>query len=613
MGFLSELRSRPLTQSHSYAMSRQFAQRGTHISIHAAQSLNFVKPSLEKQPKSSTLTSPSAVLNPIPMIAPVDFDTLPICVSAFFSSNFDALYEENTQSIVAVADEEGFIRVFSTCSENRSHPFAQNRAAAAATTADWRRKRRGSCNLSSSMSRGLRSLHATQHRNGNDEMGDYEDAFVGDRQNTSSEYELKFLCATEAHKNAVFDVQFNHDGSLLVSASADHTLGVFSLARFNHGTLDAEDADGCSQSSSASSLDGLNSSSSNSSSNNNNNNHNAGPFANHNGAAASLTRIGSLSRGGHVGSVKCVAFSNFEHSMLSLSTIVSGGRDGALCVWDVRSRGQIAQRLERAHRQTVTSFAFGKDGYTAYSCGSVDGDLKLWDVRKWSVPLLAIHPHLHRSLAPHSALFASSLHSLPPSQLAFQYPTMVPSNFSGSSRTTLVSPTSPSRAYGLTTVKVSPDGTRVAVSAVDGWVGVYSTVWPERPPVTLVRGDGSRPSLFFTNRIDWVDNGHLIRGAPDGRLTVACVHSPSDSSADEQEHEWLEWQGHRTEVSGICRVSNAGLVASCSDDRTVRMWNLWNLAGLRADDDVEMDCRSDTVSDGHFCDPARKRMRYTSS
>ena len=60
------------------------------------------------------------------------------------------------------------------------------------------------------------------------------------------------------------------------------------------------------------------------------------------------------------------------------SLVASGGDDGSVKVWDVRSKRCA---LSLPGRYPVTAVCFGGDGSRIYS-GGVDNDITVWDVRK---------------------------------------------------------------------------------------------------------------------------------------------------------------------------------------------------------------------------------------
>ena len=68
---------------------------------------------------------------------------------------------------------------------------------------------------------------------------------------------------------------------------------------------------------------------------------------------------------------------------------VSGSDDGTAKLWDFRRKGAVATFADRFQ---VTAVAFNADGDRFFS-GGLDNDLKCWDLRNDSEPLMVLPGH----------------------------------------------------------------------------------------------------------------------------------------------------------------------------------------------------------------------------
>ncbi len=91
-----------------------------------------------------------------------------------------------------------------------------------------------------------------------------------------------------------------------------------------------------------------------------------------------LTDLGFLAH--HEGSVTCLAFHPVSATGAPPSHLLSGGADGALCVWAAGARWDKLKAL-KAHRGGVNALAVHPSGLLALSCGR-DRGLRLWDLVK---------------------------------------------------------------------------------------------------------------------------------------------------------------------------------------------------------------------------------------
>ena len=204
---------------------------------------------------------------------------------------------------------------------------------------------------------------------------------------------------------------------------------------------------------------------------------------------------------GHFGPVRTVAFSPDGKILAS-----GGAEDGAVILWDAPTCGAL--RVLRCGAGTVTDLAFSPDAkYLAFTTGSSaeTGHLRIWDVAANRETLV----------------------------LAF--------------------PSSP-----LLGVSWAPDGTRLAVRALDGTIRLVDAN-SGRDLATWSSPKGRQGSIAFSN-----DGSSLVSTGDDNAARVwhvathALVH---------------ELQGHTAPVVNALFDPQGTLIASSSNDHTIRLWD----------------------------------------
>jgi eukaryotic-like serine/threonine-protein kinase len=220
---------------------------------------------------------------------------------------------------------------------------------------------------------------------------------------------------------------------------------------------------------------------------------------------------------GHSGAVLSVAFSPDERLAMT------GSRDRTARIWSMPEGRPLA--VLAGHEGPLTAVAFHPAGRLAAS-SSNDGTIRLWDVSPFSAPASAhakdvpiAPPDSERAVAPGRALHR---------------------------------PEAPTRVFP------SPASAR--------------TVAPLRV-VTL--NAGSVRSVAFSSDGTW-----LAAGCEDGTVRLLALGSEAGSSPsiaaipNAQSDRWYSLKGHSAPVNSVAFSPSAPLLASGSDDRTIRFWDI---------------------------------------
>lgn len=243
--------------------------------------------------------------------------------------------------------------------------------------------------------------------------------------------------------------------------------------------------------------------------------------------AETTTKISTFR--GHRASVKSVAISRQGN------VVATGARDGHVFVWDSRVPTEPTERLTNAHVRKgprprrrrpdsfhgVTSVVFLEDERTLLSGGSVDGSVKIWDLRRL---FYRRRPRPARTIVPPGA----------------------------------------ARRAGVTSMSIDRTSTRVLVSYFDHHIRLYDL---------LSAGDscrsftGHRNESFYVKSALSTCGAYVASGSCDGGVYVWSIDSPKPLRVlygHETESNDVDWRGD---------VASGLEIVSGSDDGEVRLWS----------------------------------------
>ena len=248
-------------------------------------------------------------------------------------------------------------------------------------------------------------------------------------------------------------------------------------------------------------------------------------------------------RRGHVAPLNAVAISPDGR------TLASAGEDRVVKVWDLTD-GRVLHSLA-AHTGPVWGLAFSPDGNLLAS-GGRDGTIALWNVDTGAqVRLLPGHA---RS----------------PSRIRFSPDgkTLAAGSEAGVVKLWDVAggnPGSPLQGHagGVRCVAFSPNGDLLASGGEDRSVRVHNLAAGSSQKFTAEHG---------VNDIAFSADGRMLAAVEDGPEPAVRLWDPETGKE-------TTWHGHTGDVRGLAFSPTAPLLATCSEDGTVRLWDTTAGAG----------------------------------
>lgn len=246
-----------------------------------------------------------------------------------------------------------------------------------------------------------------------------------------------------------------------------------------------------------------------------------------------MSRACTAQLAGHTSTVKQILFDKSQPSIMA-----SCGRDGRVALWDLRvstTSDTLSPVLEilQAHGSkkcaklkrgqtpatSVTSIAL-LPGFRIASASDVSSQINTWDVRN----IVKKSRAMDSSVVPVQA-----------------------------------------RNYGVTSLVVSHDSSRVYSVSRDSRIYAYATSQMSSAPVYTYSDPSLKVKSFYT-KASLSRDGYLACGNSDGSPVIIDTNVESKTKSRRLVH------GHSKEVTGVSWGFDGNSLCSISDDTTVRVW-----------------------------------------
>lgn len=217
-----------------------------------------------------------------------------------------------------------------------------------------------------------------------------------------------------------------------------------------------------------------------------------------------------------------------------------------------RKRRRVrAEQPKLSHAASVTSLAFypGQDTML-YTAGAADGTVKLWDLRS-----LRDAPRTSATAAKHGNLFSVVCVS-----------SVVPGEESR-----MDEPPRGRRAHGIAHIDIDQQGRYLLVSCTDSTIYLYNA---KNLSLGHARAlTGHTQTSFYIRACFSPDGQHVLSGSADSKAYIWDVEAPSVNGSV---NPILELEGHTGgEASAVdwCRSDSLKL-ATCADDSSAKVWTV---------------------------------------
>jgi WD40 repeat protein len=253
------------------------------------------------------------------------------------------------------------------------------------------------------------------------------------------------------------------------------------------------------------------------------------------------------------------------------SKLVTASRDGTVRIWDLgNGREILAYRNHPAPQPDdkgniddraifrVPTVAISPDGNTIASTGT--GEIHLWDpaTGKLKKKILGHAPYLIKGLA---FIDNQSLATGGDDKIVRFW----------NAETGKETIAFPAHSHRIEAIAVSPNGKLVAVTDASGLIFVYKADGSEKKSIIATSGSDANAAnlgILFT-----ADGTKIFTGGGDQNPRLTVAPGPTGDSVPGMSSTVLRFPGHAARVNAVAATKDGKLLATASEDSTVRVWD----------------------------------------